>query len=169
MTTQILTQSRLKEWFDYNPDTGVLTWRIKPSRGIKIGSQAGTPTSAGYIAFQISKKKMYAHRAIWAYVYGIWPPEEIDHINHIRNDNRLCNLRLANRLQNSHNTQKHAKNLSGYKGVAWHNRNKKWQVQMLFCNKSYYVGQFLNLQDAVQARFQMETKLYADHNLLSLR
>jgi hypothetical protein len=169
MTEQILTQEKLKTLLQYDPDTGVLIWRTKPSRGVKAGRIAGTPTSEGYIALQINKQKMYAHRAIWLYVHGVWPSEEIDHINHIRNDNRLCNLRLANRLENSHNTRKHDKSLSGHKGVAWHNRNKKWQVQMRFCGKSYYVGQFLNLQDAIQARLQAETKLYADHNLFSVR
>ena len=169
MTTQILTQEKLRTLLHYDPDTGVLTWRAKPSRGIKVGRQAGTPTSEGYLALQIDKKKMYAHRAIWMYVHGVWPSEEIDHINHVRNDNKLCNLRLANRLENSHNTRKHAKSLSGHKGVAWHSRNKKWQVQMRFCGKSYYVGQFSNLQDAVQARLQAETKLYADNDLFSIR
>jgi HNH endonuclease len=169
MTEQILTQEKLKTLLQYDPDTGVLIWRTKPSRGVKAGRIAGTPTSEGYIALQINKQKMYAHRAIWLYVHGVWPSEEIDHINRIRNDNRLCNLRLANRLENSHNTRKHDKSLLGHKGVAWHNRNKKWQVQMRFCGKSYYVGQFLNLQDAIQARLQAETKLYADHNLFSVR
>jgi hypothetical protein len=169
MTEQILTQEKLKTLLSYDPDTGVLTWQSKPSRGIKVGRQAGTPTSQGYLALQINKKKMLVHRAIWFYVHGVWPPEEIDHINHVRDDNRLCNLRLANRLENSHNTQKHEKNLSGHKGVAWHNRNKKWQVQMRFAGKNYYVGQFSDLQDAIQARLQTETKLYADHNLYGIR
>jgi hypothetical protein len=160
MTDQILTQERLRFLLDYNPDTGVLTWRTKPSRGIKVGQQAGTPTSEGYLAFQINKKKMLAHRAIWFYVHGVWPPKEIDHINHVRNDNRLCNLRLASRLENSHNTQKHAKNMSGHKGVAWHNRNQKWQVQLQANHKTFYVGQFAQLTDAVQARAIAEIFLH---------
>jgi hypothetical protein len=169
MTTQILTQSRLKELLDYNPDTGLFTNKVHRNPRAPIGAIAGTPTSEGYLALQINKKKMYVHRAIWLYVHGVWPLEEIDHINHVRNDNRLCNLRLANRLENSHNTQKHTKNLSGHKGVAWHSRNKKWQVQMRFCGKSYYIGQFFNLEDAIVARKQAETKFYADNNLFSTR
>ena len=160
MTHQILTQERLRFLLDYDPNTGVLTWRAKPSRGIKVGRQAGTPTSEGYLALQINKKKMFAHRAIWLYVHGVWPPEEIDHINHVRNDNRLCNLRLANRLENSHNTQKHVKNMSGHKGVAWHNRNQKWQVQLQANRKTFYVGQFAQLADAVQARAIAEIFLH---------
>jgi hypothetical protein len=160
MTDKILTQERLRFLLDYNPNTGVLTWRAKPSRGIKVGRQAGTPTSEGYLALQINKKKMFAHRAIWLYVHGVWPPEEIDHINHVRNDNRLCNLRLANRLENSHNTQKHVKNMSGHKGVSWHNRNQKWQVQLQANHKTFYVGQFAQLADAVQARAIAEIFLH---------
>ena len=160
MTTQILTQEFLRHLLDYNPDTGVLTWRAKPSQGIKIGRQAGTPTSEGYLALQINKKKMYAHRAIWLHVHGVWPAEEIDHINRNRADNRLVNLRAATRLENSHNTGKHVTNTSGHKGVTFHRRNKQWQVQLSANNKTFYVGQFAQLTDAVQARAIAEIFLH---------
>lgn len=160
MTDEILTQERLRFLLDYNPNTGVLTWRAKPSRGIKVGRQAGTPTSEGYLALQINKKKMFAHRAIWLYVHGVWPPEEIDHINRDRSDNRLVNLRLATRLANSHNTGKHATNTSGHKGVTLHHRTKQWQVQLRANNKTFYVGQFAQLADAVQARAIAEIFLH---------
>lgn len=160
MTTQILTQEKLKTLLHYDPDTGVLIWRAKPSRGIKVGRQAGTPTSEGYLALQINKKKMFAHRAIWFYVYGIWPEQEIDHINRNRADNRFVNLRAATRLENSHNTGKHVTNTSGYKGVTFHRRSKRWQVQLSANNKTFYVGQFTQLTDAVQARAIAEIFLH---------
>lgn len=162
MTEQILTQEKLKTLLSYDPDTGVFTWQSKPSRGIKVGSQAGTPTSEGYLALQINKKKIYAHRAVWLYVHGVWPKKEIDHINRNRSDNRLVNLRAATRLNNSHNTGKHVTNTSGHKGVTFHSRNKKWQVQMSANNKTFYVGQFDCLADAVHARAIADLFLHKD-------
>ena len=160
MTTQILTQELLRHLLDYNPDTGVLTWRAKPSQVVKIGQQAGTRRTDGYLALQINKQKMYAHRVIWLHVHGVWPQEEIDHINRNRADNRLVNLRAATRLENSHNTGKPATNTSGHKGVTFHHRNKQWQVQLSANNKTFYVGQFAQLTDAVQARAIAEIFLH---------
>ena len=165
MTTKILTQSKLKELFNYNPITGIFTNKVARNARAKINDTAGALNSNGYIVFQVNKTKIYAHRAAWMYTHGFWPNAEIDHINRVRNDNRLVNLRLANRLENSHNTGKHAKSISGHKGVAWHSRNKKWQVQMRVRGTHYYIGQFSELQDAVNARLQAEKKLYANDNI----
>ena len=152
MTDQILTQEKLKTLLSYDPDTGVFTNQVTRNPRAKAGTPAGALTSEGYIAFQINGAKIYAHRAVWLYVHGVWPEKEIDHINRNRADNRLVNLRQASRLNNSHNTGKHAKNTSGHKGVTWHPKNKKWQVQMSANNKTFYIGQFACLSDAVQAR-----------------
>ncbi len=160
MTTQILTQDKLHALLKYDPITGVFTNRVTRNPRAKINEPAGALTSQGYIAFQIDSVKMYAHRAVWLYVYGSWPKEEIDHINRNRADNRLVNLRAATRLANSHNTGKHVTNTSGHKGVTLHRRSKRWQVQLRANNKTFYVGQFAQLTDAVQARAIAEIFLH---------
>jgi hypothetical protein len=121
---------------------------------------AGALTEHGYLAFQIDGAKIYAHRAAWLYVYGEWPALEIDHINRQRNDNRIANLRLANRCQNGQNTGAHKRNATGHKGVTFHPKNKKWQVQMRANNKTFYVGQYALLADAIQARAIAEIFLH---------
>ena len=160
MTTQILTQDKLRTLLKYDPATGVFTNRVTRNPRAKVGDLAGALTSEGYIAFQIDGIKMYAHRAVWLYVYGKWPKEEIDHINRRRDDNRLFNLRAVSRLANSHNTGKHVTNTSGHKGVTFHRRSKRWQVQLRANNKTFYVGQFNQLADAVQARAIAEIFLH---------
>jgi len=159
MTPSSLTQERLKTLLSYDAETGVFTNKTHRTRA-KIGQPAGALTSEGYTAFQIDGKKIYAHRAVWLYVYGKWPENEIDHINQNRNDNRLCNLREADRFTNAANTGKHLTNTSGHKGVTFHARNKKWQVQMRARNKTFYVGQYDLLADAVQARAIAEIFLH---------
>lgn len=159
MTHLSLTQERLKTLLNYDAETGVFTNKVIRTRA-KIGQPAGALTSEGYTAFQIDGKKIYAHRAVWLYVYGVWPKNEIDHINQNRNDNRLCNLREADRFINAANTGKHLTNTSGHKGVTFHSRNKKWQVQMRSRNKTFYVGQYDLLADAVQARAIAEVFLH---------
>jgi hypothetical protein len=160
MTTQILTPERLRSLLDYDPDTGVFTNRVTRNPRAKAGQPAGALTSEGYTAFQINGAKIYAHRAAWAYVYGVWPDTEIDHINRQRNDNRIVNLRLATRCQNSQNTGAHKRNPTGCKGVTFHARNKKWQVQLRANSKTFYVGQYAKLADAVQARAIAEIFLH---------
>ena len=79
-----LTQDRLKELLHYDPDTGVFTWIQKPApRGRAIiGSVAGGLKQHGYITIGINQREYYAHRLAWLYVYGEWPEDQIDHINH---------------------------------------------------------------------------------------
>lgn len=106
-----LTAHRARELFDYNPETGHLTWRRKeygadePNSTIDLwpGKQAGCWTSAGYISIIVDGKPKQAHRIIWAHVHGAPPSNCIDHINGVRDDNRISNLRDVSRAMNSQN------------------------------------------------------------------
>lgn len=160
MTCQILTQERLQDLLIYDEATGVFTNRVTRNPRAKIGEPAGFVNQDGYIIIGVDKKKLYAHRVVWLYVFGRGPEEEIDHINRDRKDNRLVNLREATRLVNAQNTGKHAKNTSGHKGVTFHAKLKKWQVQMRANNKTFYVGQYELLCDAVRARSIAEIFLH---------
>jgi hypothetical protein len=160
MTVQILTQERLRDLLIYDELTGVFTNRVTRNPRAKAGEPAGVVSQHGYIVFQIDGKKIYAHRAVWLYMFGEWPDKEIDHINRNRQDNRLVNLRLASRLLNAQNTGKHLKNKSGHKGVVFHKRSGKWQVQMSANSKTFYIGQYDLLGDAVRARSIAEIFLH---------
>jgi len=121
-----LTQERLKHLLHYNPDTVVFTWLSKPSRRINSGSIAGRiKPKKGYVEIGISGRIYLAHRLAWLYIYGTWPKEQVDHINGIRNDNRIKNLRLATTSQNQWNKKMQKNNTSGIKGVSWDNQRGK--------------------------------------------
>lgn len=88
-----LTQAELKRKLHYDPDTGIFTWKVF-SPGITIGKVAGA-ISSGYIRIKVHPSLQYAHRLAWLYVYGYFPEHGTDHINGIKTDNRIANLREA--------------------------------------------------------------------------
>ena len=147
-----LTQDRLKEVLDYNAETGIFAWRVRIGRGPKqmIGVNAGACCN-GYIAIKIDGKIYYAHRLSWFYIHNEWP-DEIDHINHIKSDNRLCNLRYANRESNCRNTKLKKNNKSGVAGVQWNKREQKWKANIGHKGKKVALGTFENKEDAIKAR-----------------
>ena len=95
------------------------------------------------------------HRLIWLYEYGYFP-EMIDHINHTKTDNRLCNLREAVREINGKNRPLQSNNTSGVHGVSWHSRNKRWTARINVDKKRISLGRFANYSDAVNARMNAE-------------
>jgi hypothetical protein len=99
-----LTAQRLRELFHYDPDTGIFTWRVKPRKGcVQIADIAGHVNHTGYRSIKIDQRAYRAHRLAWLYMYGVWPPGDLDHDNTIKDDNRLVNLREATDPQNQAN------------------------------------------------------------------
>jgi len=99
----------------------------------------------------IDRRTYRAHRLAWLYVYGVWPASEIDHINQDGGDNRLQNLRLADRFINTQNTGLRKDNKSGHRGVDWSAAANKWRVRIQANNKKITVGHYSVLFDAVEA------------------
>ncbi len=156
-----LTQARLKELLNYDPETGLFVWRV--TRRVRAGTIAGSkhPTQH-YISIKIDGVLHKAHRLAWLYSYGVWPPNDIDHINRVRTDNRLINIRLATRAENCQNRRMRSDNSSGITGISWRKRDKKWDVRIGLGNKSKHLGCFDELSDAITARQEAE-KLYFTH------
>lgn len=115
-----LTHSDLVRLLDYNPETGLFTWKAKRC-GTKHGSVAGSiDPSHGYRRIKIDGHLYLAHRLAWFYVCGEWPAHEIDHIDRARANNRIANLRPATRSENQCNKPRYSNNRTGAKGVHWH-------------------------------------------------
>lgn len=155
----MLTQSRLKECLDYNPDTGEFTW-MENQGSAKKGDSCKCQDSHGYSVIKIDRKKYYAHRLAWLYVYGDWPVEEIDHINGRRADNRACNLRdVCSRVnqQNLHNWS--TKHESGYLGVFAH-RHGRWRARIRHEGRSTNLGIFDTPEEASQAYLKAKRELH---------
>lgn len=159
-----MTQNELKDLFLYDPITGIFTNKIRRS-GSCAGKKAGSLNNNGYALIRINKKNYAAHRLAWLYMYGAWPTFEIDHINMVRHDNRICNLREVTRFQNSQNTGLNSNNTSGHKGVHWDTTNSKWKGQIRLNGKRFSLGYFINLNDAILARKQAEEQLHSHRRL----
>lgn len=102
MTTTKLTHDRLKRLLAYNPETGEFTWNENRNRSAMKGDAAGAKGSTGYIAIFINGKYYAAHNLAWFYVHGYWPIE-IDHIDRIKTNNKIENLRECTRVENMRN------------------------------------------------------------------
>ena len=113
-----LGAERARELLYLNPETGILTWRVSRGRAL-AGTVAGGPNSEGYIKVEVEGKRYLAHRLAWLITHGSWPNNQIDHINGVRTDNRVANLRDVSRAVNAQN-QRHARsdNSTGILGVS---------------------------------------------------
>ena len=161
MTTKSLTQDKLKGLLNYNPETGIFTRAVDSGRNNcwKKGSVSGYfDASNGYVKVSLLGKRYYAHRLAWLYVHGKFPENKIDHINHNRTDNRLCNLRTVSNTDNSRNCSKQANNTSGTTGVVWDRDLLKWSARIMVNRKCLYLGVFVDIELAKNARKQAEVK-----------
>jgi hypothetical protein len=113
------TIERLCEVLSYEPEMGVLRWKVATSNRVRVGDVAGSPRKLGHWQVRIDGKIYLCHRVVWAIVHGVWPDGEIDHINGIASDNRLSNLRVVDRRTNSENKRRaHSNNIAGFLGVS---------------------------------------------------
>lgn len=147
-----LKQDIIKEFFSYSPATGIFV-RIKSvSNRCSVGDVASRKNKAGYINIFINGKRYLSHRLAWLYVYGHMPPKYIDHINGIRDDNRICNLRCATITDNARNRSTNKNNTSGHNGVSWCKTTKSWLVTICSDSKMKYVGRFKDKNEAISKR-----------------
>ena len=160
----------LRNLLEYDPATGSLTWRERDQKHFKVASHALNWNkryagkfvclqrhNAGYRCILLYNKKYLAHRVIWAVVHGQWPTNQIDHINGVRDDNRLCNLRAATYSQNSKNSAVRKDNKSGFPGVHWVPRVDRWSARISVKGKWVMLGYFKKFDDAVAARKSAES------------
>lgn len=144
----MLSQDRLKELLEYDANTGDFTWIKITSRRVKVGDKACKKDNHGYFYISIDKKTYGAHRLAWLYVHGKMPSKNIDHINGIRNDNRICNLREATQQENLYNIGLAKHNSSGYKGVHFHKGTGKWRAVASVNNYPKHIGLFKTALEA---------------------
>lgn len=147
----------LKSVLDYNPETGAFTWKVKRASMAMPGQAAGTlDRSTGYLRIKISPRLYYAHRLAWLMVHGHFPEHEIDHINGVRSDNRIANLREATRHQNGANLPRKRNNTSGFPGVSFEGRKGKWAAYIHPKGKKRFLGYFETAEEAAAVRTAAE-------------
>lgn len=158
----MITQSELKELLDYNPETGIFTWLCNRGMNKRKGKAAGSKFLTGYILIKINNIFYCAHRLAWLYVNGHDPKEFIDHINRIKDDNRLCNLREASRVENGYNRKLSINNKSGIKGITWCSHYKKWLARINVNGIRKFIGYFENINDAEISIIESRKKYHGE-------
>lgn len=157
-----ITVDRLHELFHYNPETGVLTWKVDRIGGTKAGQRAGCKNTIGYRTVNVDGRRMYEHRVIWQMVTGLPPSRQIDHRNGVRDDNRLANLREATNAENNRNTGVKSHNTSGHVGVSWAKREGKWRAYITVNGRQIGLGYFNEIEAAIAARLAAQKKYFCE-------
>lgn len=148
---QMITAEEVRRVLDYDAGTGRLTWRVTLSNRAVAGRTPTALDSHGYMVVRIHGKLYRQHRIAWLHATGRWAPNDIDHINGVRTDNSLANLREATRSQNLRNARVSGANKSGVKGVCWCNTNKRWLATIRVDGKARYLGIFRDKEAAAAA------------------
>lgn len=148
---QKLTRDRLRHAVEYDAETGIFIWRT-PRQGIQVGAVAGSVDSkGGYVRFMLDGRHRLAHRMAWLHVHGEQPPGAIDHINRVKTDNRICNLRIATTQENAWNRGVSKNNTSGFKGVTMDPRTGRWKSVCDSGGRHWFLGTFDTKEDAAHA------------------
>lgn len=167
----IITQARIREIYDYNPETGVFTFLPRKPESFAtpraagifkskcLGKPAGWRHTLGYVVINADGKPRLAHRMAWIWMKGEVPFAEIDHINGDRADNRFANLRAVPKVDNCRNRSLHKDNTSGVNGVFWEARRGVWRAEIKSENRSIYLGQFKTMEEGKAARKAAERVL----------
>lgn len=173
-----LTKKILKELLHYDPMTGIFTWK---ERSIKYFSHCKNPeghhktwntrysrSAAGSehkernvsyniicISLNGKQKRFRAHRLAFLYMTGKLPKIQIDHEDGNGMNNRWINLRDVTHQENNKNQSINSNNKSGFTGVCWDKSRGKWSVKISINNKTVHGGRFVNKEDAIQKRIEL--------------
>jgi len=154
----------LRELLGYNPETGALFWKKARSNVVKVGKEiTKTSPSTGYVRVCVNKKHLAAHRVAWALATGAWPIGVIDHINGVKADNRLCNLRDVAHADNCLNRVSTQSNkTTGALGVFLDKRSGIWYAQICRHGKTKSLGSFKTQQEAAIAALEARKSILGE-------
>jgi hypothetical protein len=157
-----MTQQELKQLLHYDQDTGIFTW-LTSNGNCKSKTIAGYLHPLGYVDIQINKKHYKSHRLAWLYTHGKWPSKFIDHINGIKNDNRLCNLREATLGQNTWNTP--SRSASKVKGLYWIPSRNRYKISFYVDGKPKHFGYFKKeeFEEAKKIAIETMSKIHGEY------
>lgn len=151
----MLTFEEASRIFQYDEETGKLFWKERIHKRIRIGWECGRLTDHGYRKVRANNKEYYTHRIIWLLKTGHWPKNQIDHINHVRDDNRYHNLRDVTCQQNIHNMH--------WNGIHKAKHGTTYSASIMASGQRIYLGNFPSAEIAKQAYKNAKEKYHAIH------
>lgn len=154
-----ITADQVRAVLDYRD--GHLWWR-HPKQGRRLSKPAGGVDENGYGIICIDGIRYKTHRLVWLYVYGVWPDGLVDHIDGNPSNNDVSNLREASQSENLRNRGAQSNNKSGFKGVCWDSRKKRWLSQIAINGKNKHLGYFQTVEEAHSAYCRGSTKYHGD-------
>jgi hypothetical protein len=157
---------RLRGVLKYQPRKGQFVWLVKRSATVPKGMVAGTLKESGHIQIYCFGKPYYAHRLAYLFMKGIWPPDDVDHKDGVRSNNKWSNLRPATNGQNNWNTRKlYKSNTSGKRGVSWETISQRWKARVTVDGHQIQLGSFRKnkLKEAIAARRAGELKYFGKY------
>ena len=160
-----LSVERCREVFDYDPETGHLIIRLRTSQSRQVGDIAGWISNKGYVKVKLDSSTYAAHRLIWFRTHGQWPTGVIDHINGIRHDNRLVNLRDVTGFTNAQNMKSSpvTNQTSGLLGA--YPSGDRWKSKIVAMGKMYHLGSFRTAEEAHQCYLGAKRLLHPGNTL----
>ena len=158
---RLITQEFVREKFHYDPDTGRITHINDKIQRKHRGQEAGYINDQGYRMIILKNWRYRAHWIAWMYMYGEWPAGRLDHVNRIRDDNRISNLRVANTSQNNANRAVRAGTETGLKGIR--RMRDGWQARIDYEGRHFHLGTFNDVECAKAAYGGAATVLFGDY------
>lgn len=154
------TQVRVRDLFEYKED-GTLARKVLASKlsRAKVGERVrGGVCTSGYYQIYVDGIYYFLHQIIWVWHHGYWPENQIDHIDRVRTNNKIENLREVSQTCNSRNSSLQSRNSVGVKGVGWHKRDCCWTVniRVAIMGGLKHLGYFKDLTEAVAHRYAAE-------------
>lgn len=150
----------LRRKLSYAPEVGVFRWAASGSNCVRNGALAGTVVPGGYIQIKIFGSLYQAQRLAWFYVYGLWPKQNVDHINGDPGDNRIANLRDVSQQWNSQNQRRPTRaNSTGFLGVSPY--GKKFRATIKVDGRQRALGYFATAPEAHQAYLLAKREFHA--------
>lgn len=154
VSEQNISQSKIREYLDYNAETGHLTWIKKPAKNVVIGTRAGSLKPNGYRYIRFDNFECLEHRLIWFGMTGEWPSKEfnIDHIDLNKSNNAWKNLRKITTTENNLNVKARVRSKSGFRGIKEIRNSGRYSARIVINQEEIYIGSFNSIEEAVEAR-----------------
>jgi len=149
--THEIERDALFKILNYDPETGIFTYKKGDMRGKKPTGEVGHIRANGELVIMINKKPFLARRLAWFFVHQEWP-DFLQNINHDRQDNRISNIRKTSHIESNKNKKMNRTNTSGYTGVYYVKRIKRWKASIRVDGRLRHLGYFDDILDAKNER-----------------